>query len=587
MSLNLGTIVADFTTTLATALSVGGTTATLTSATDDDGVALPTGTYYLTIDGSNSSKEHIVCTLTGTSLTAIQSVSRQGALTTGVVRAHRIGASVVLTDHAVLKSFQDVLTTGYATAVTPASDYQLATKKYVDDTAAGGTVSVDKVSVVGTAGESVVAGNLLYLKTSDSKWWKCDADTVTTLDNVVLGIAQGTGSADGLISGGVLVKGVDANQTGLTANSIYYASNTAGGISLTSGTNTRVVGIATSTTQLYFDPEFNKTYKDYAVDSAGTDSYAITLQSAFGAYYAGMEVSFKAGTANTGACTLNVNGLGAKTIKKDVSTDLATGDILANQIVTVKYDGTNFQMVSLSSGLATTTSATTAKLYTVGALDNTLAKTYFNIILPFTLWTGSVVNDTSSDFVNWSRNSADANVYPGGAMTSFTGTGSDYISLSSFMLRTRGENMKWDATNTVILDWWANLNATGTGDISMGFGSDNSAFTIDYNDNTVSSSRVMFNLSSAGNLYATMGKISVGITNTDITSGVTVTNWNNYRIELDLGTDAKFYVNGVLKATLSGANLYTGTQEVYIGFGRSSTASFIVTAPTLSLEMNP
>jgi len=350
MALNLGTIVADFTTTLATALTVGGTTATLTSATDDDGVALPSGTYYFTIDGSNSSKEHIVCTLSGTSLTAIQSVSRQGALTTGVVRAHRIGSSVVLTDHAVLKSFQNVLTTGYNTPTTPSSDYQLATKKYVDDTAAGGTVAVDKVSVVGTAGETITAGQLIYLKVSDSKWWKCDADTVTTLDNVVLGIAQGAGSTDGLITGGVLVKGVDANQTGLTASSIYYASNTAGGISLTSGTNTRVIGVATSTTQLLFDPEFNKTYKNYAVDSVGTDAYAITLQSAFGAYYAGMEVSFKAGTANTGAATLNVNSLGAKTIKKDVSTDLATGDILANQIVTVKYDGTNFQMTSLVAG---------------------------------------------------------------------------------------------------------------------------------------------------------------------------------------------------------------------------------------------
>ena len=35
-----------------------------------------------------------------------------------------------------------------------------------------------------------------------------------------------------------------------------------------------------------------------------------------------------------------------KTIKKNVSTDLSTGDILANQIVEVVYDGTNMQLVS-------------------------------------------------------------------------------------------------------------------------------------------------------------------------------------------------------------------------------------------------
>lgn len=84
----------------------------------------------------------------------------------------------------------------------------------------------------------------------------------------------------------------------------------------------------------------------YAADAGGDDTYAVTLDPAPAAYYAGMEVNFKPTTANTGACTLDVNGLGAKTIKKNVSSDLDTGDILANQIVKVIYDGTNFQLVS-------------------------------------------------------------------------------------------------------------------------------------------------------------------------------------------------------------------------------------------------
>jgi hypothetical protein len=89
-----------------------------------------------------------------------------------------------------------------------------------------------------------------------------------------------------------------------------------------------------------------KAYHDYVADSVGTDSYAITVSPAITAYVAGQEFTFKAATANTGACTLNVCGLGTKDIKKDVSVDLATGDILANQIVKVIYDGTNMQMVS-------------------------------------------------------------------------------------------------------------------------------------------------------------------------------------------------------------------------------------------------
>lgn len=340
-------VIADFSTILALKVAIGATTATLVSATDSDGVALPTGTYGFTIDRKNSNKEYITCTLNGTSLTNISTIAvGTGVATSGFAKAHRRSAEVVLTDFVAIKRIQDVLETGYPSATTPTTDYQLATKKYVDDIALGGSTTVDRVTVVATCGENVTAGQLLYLKTSDSKWWKTDADTVTTIDNVPLGIAQGSGTTNGLITGGVLIKGVDANQTGLTANSIYYASNTAGAISATSGTVTRVIGIATSTTQIYFDPDFNKVYKNYAIDSASDDDYIITLQSAFGAYYAGMEISFKATTANTGACTLNVNSLGAKTIKKNVSSDLVTGDILANQIVKVVYDGTNFQMVS-------------------------------------------------------------------------------------------------------------------------------------------------------------------------------------------------------------------------------------------------
>lgn len=75
---NLAKVIADFDTTLNLKVAIGATTATLDSATDDDGIALPTGTYLLTVDGDNSSsKEYYTCTLTGTALTAIQSFSRQ------------------------------------------------------------------------------------------------------------------------------------------------------------------------------------------------------------------------------------------------------------------------------------------------------------------------------------------------------------------------------------------------------------------------------------------------------------------------------------------------------------------------------
>ena len=84
----------------------------------------------------------------------------------------------------------------------------------------------------------------------------------------------------------------------------------------------------------------------YAADTEASDTYVVTLAPIPGALFDGMFVSFKANTANTGAATLNVNELGAKTIKKNHDQDLATGDIESGQKVLVQYDGTNFQMLS-------------------------------------------------------------------------------------------------------------------------------------------------------------------------------------------------------------------------------------------------
>lgn len=97
----------------------------------------------------------------------------------------------------------------------------------------------------------------------------------------------------------------------------------------------------------------------YAADGGSTDTYAITLSVAPTAYtdILGLPIAFKANTVNTGAATLNVNSLGAKTIKKNYNEDLADGDIKANQIVIVVYDGTNFQLLSPSPNLIVTPSS--------------------------------------------------------------------------------------------------------------------------------------------------------------------------------------------------------------------------------------
>lgn len=149
MSSELGKIIADFQTSLATTISIGGTSGTLVSNTDDDGVTLPNGRYFFTIDGGNTFKEHISCTLTGKEMTDICSVSRQGVETSGAVKSHRVGATIIITDFAHIKKLNNLLdgTTDldadnplkYDADPTLTDDKELVTKKYMDAVANNGS----------------------------------------------------------------------------------------------------------------------------------------------------------------------------------------------------------------------------------------------------------------------------------------------------------------------------------------------------------------------------------------------------------------------------------------------------------------
>ena len=84
----------------------------------------------------------------------------------------------------------------------------------------------------------------------------------------------------------------------------------------------------------------------FAADAQVTDTYVITLAPVPAAYSTGMVISFTATTANTGACTINVNGLGAKSLKMLHDQDPADNYIEAGSAVVAIYDGTNFQLIS-------------------------------------------------------------------------------------------------------------------------------------------------------------------------------------------------------------------------------------------------
>lgn len=87
-----------------------------------------------------------------------------------------------------------------------------------------------------------------------------------------------------------------------------------------------------------------------AVTASGTDTYTAGTTPALTAYTTNDRFYVKFTNANTGAATLNIDGLGAKALKKQGTTALSSGDIAAGQIVELVYDGTNFQIVGGGGG---------------------------------------------------------------------------------------------------------------------------------------------------------------------------------------------------------------------------------------------
>jgi hypothetical protein len=81
--------------------------------------------------------------------------------------------------------------------------------------------------------------------------------------------------------------------------------------------------------------------------STGTGmAYEINLNPAPTALNMGMFIYMKAHSKNLGSATVKVNSLDPKIIKKIDGSDLKQGDIPENGIVTLVYDGINFQLVS-------------------------------------------------------------------------------------------------------------------------------------------------------------------------------------------------------------------------------------------------
>lgn len=107
---------------------------------------------------------------------------------------------------------------------------------------------------------------------------------------------------------------------------------------------------------LLFSPRLDGV-QTYLGSVAGTDNITGTLTPTLTAYRAGQEFKFVAAGGNTGAVTLNVDGLGAKAVTKG-TTALTAGELSSGFAYNVIYDGTRFQITGTTFAVTASTAAT-------------------------------------------------------------------------------------------------------------------------------------------------------------------------------------------------------------------------------------
>ena len=88
----------------------------------------------------------------------------------------------------------------------------------------------------------------------------------------------------------------------------------------------------------------------YAAATGSANTYSVTLTPAPTSYFDGMPVSVKINVDNTGASTLNVNGLGARALKKPNGSNFSAGELAAGGIYTFRYNATTGNFILQGEG---------------------------------------------------------------------------------------------------------------------------------------------------------------------------------------------------------------------------------------------
>ena len=204
----------------------------------------------------------------------------------------------------------------------------------------------------------------------------------------------------------------------------------------------------------------------YLTSPAGTNTMTATASIGMSAYATGQRFFFVAPATNTGACTLNINSIGIKSITKSGTTALVAGDIASGAIVQVVYDGTQFQLLNPISTPVSTFSAGTTGLTPSTATNG--AVTLAGTLIVANGGTGATTL-TTNNVILGNGTSAVQVVAPGTSGNALVSDGTTWA--SSVVPNTAKAWVNFNGTTGAIVTNFnvSSITVNGTGDYTINF----------------------------------------------------------------------------------------------------------------------